>query len=580
MSGRILRLQGGDTVGASGTRVVLHRVGTDTQGSLDSTRAGPDGAFRIRLRRDTVALFLVSARHGGIEFFSAPFTFETSGSPEPVVLLVSDTSSAAPVEIGGRFLVIGAPGTERTRTVVDLIILRNAGERTRVAPDTATPTWRAALPPAAGYRVAERGSEISPLAVRIAADTVLVFAPLSPGEKQLLLEYTLPAEWTSWWVPLGEGRFPVQVVSEEAGASVAGPGLSAADPQVVDGRALDRWSGTVDGGGVLRVTFPGATGASERKITMVLAGIMAVALVVLAWVGLRRGRPTGRGAAAVLLVAGLARCAGPAGSGAITVVDDVGDTVSLARPAGRVVSLIPAATEVLFALGAGETVVGRTTWCDYPPAAAGVPVVGGGLDPNVEAVVAAGPDLVVLYPSPATANAAATLARMGIPAVQLRTDGLADLGRAIHLLGALTGRPDSAAALLGRTAADLEAATRPHRGGARLLVLAWDRPPIALGRASFLHEVVERAGATNVFSDLDAPSAPVGIEAIAARDPDAVLVQGDVPGFTGRPEWQVVRAVRERRFVRVTGTEFQRPTPRAADAVRQLAAVLDTLGRP
>jgi ABC-type Fe3+-hydroxamate transport system substrate-binding protein len=111
-----------------------------------------------------------------------------------------------------------------------------------------------------------------------------------------------------------------------------------------------------------------------------------------------------------------------------------------------------------------------------------------------------------------------------------------------------------------------------------MLLLAWDQPPIAIGAGSFLGEIVELAGGRNLFDDLDAPSAPVSLEAIAIRDPDLVLTSSDSAGLTDRPEWQVVRAVRERRFVRMTGTEFMRPTPRAASAVTTLARVLEAAG--
>ena len=100
------------------------------------------------------------------------------------------------------------------------------------------------------------------------------------------------------------------------------------------------------------------------------------------------------------VVAVFVACASPQPSaGRIHVVDDAGDTVRLAEPARRVVSLIPATTELLFAIGAGPLIVGRTTWCDYPPAAAQVPNLGDGIRPNLEAIVAQHPDLAVPYRS-------------------------------------------------------------------------------------------------------------------------------------------------------------------------------------
>src|SRR5881392_4502146 len=101
-----------------------------------------------------------------------------------------------------------------------------------------------------------------------------------------------------------------------------------------------------------------------------------------------------------LVALAVAACAGkerPASRGGIAVTDDAGRRVTLAAPAQRIVSLLPSFTEILFAIGAGDRVVGRTQWCDYPPAALSIPSVGDGLPPNIEAVMARQPDLVVLY---------------------------------------------------------------------------------------------------------------------------------------------------------------------------------------
>ncbi|HEX9165428.1 MAG TPA: hypothetical protein VF862_05930, partial [Gemmatimonadales bacterium] len=89
---------------------------------------------------------------------------------------------------------------------------------------------------------------------------------------------------------------------------------------------------------------------------------------------------------------------------------------------------------------------------------------------------------------------------------------------------------------------------------------------------------VERAGGDNLFADLAAASGPVGLETIASRDPDVILAVDEIPDFANRTQWQVVRAVRERRFLIVAGTEFRRPTPRAPMAVGRLAAAFDSLG--
>src|SRR5512142_17702 len=136
----------------------------------------------------------------------------------------------------------------------------------------------------------------------------------------------------------------------------------------------------------------------------------------------------------LLLAAGACRPGRSAPAG-FRVGDDAGDTVAVAVPARRVVSLIPATTEILFAIGAGGQLAGRTKWCDYPAEASRVPDVGDGMNPNLEAVVAARPDLVVLYRSGQNASAAERLRTLGIPAIQVRSDALADVPRLARLLG-------------------------------------------------------------------------------------------------------------------------------------------------
>lgn len=288
VSGRIVRPIPGDTVAAPGVRVVLHRIGRVAQGAIDSLRTTADGRFRFGLVRDTTALFLVSARHGGIEYFSDPITFDSTATPPALTLLVADTSSTVPVDLAGRYLVIGVPDPQRSRTAVDLFVLRNAGTATRVARDSMTPIWRTVLPAGAtSHRIPETGSELSPQAVQFRGDTMLVFAPLSPGLKQLLVEHRFPAESTRITVPLGEGAAQLQVVMEEPAATVTGAGMRRAESQVIDGRSLARWIGQGGRGETLTLSFSGPD-RHETRTVIALAALMAMGLLAGAWLGLRR----------------------------------------------------------------------------------------------------------------------------------------------------------------------------------------------------------------------------------------------------------------------------------------------------
>src|SRR2546425_464417 len=253
------------------------------------------------------------------------------------------------------------------------------------------------------------------------------------------------------------------------------------------------------------------------------------------------------------------------------------DGRTVGRPAQRIVSLLPSFTEILFAIGAGDRVVGRTQWCDYPPAALAIPSVGDGMPPNVEAVAARKPDLVVLYNSGPNVTAAKQLERIGIHAVLLDLNRLEDLGPAARALGRLTGleeRAESLATVMDNLPRQPPPTSRPST---TLAFIVWDNPPIIIGHGSYLDQLAAQAGARNVFGDIAAPSAQVSLETIVARDPQWIAVLADSaapPAFAKRREWRAVRAVRDGHFLLLPGSLFGRPGPRSGEAIQQLGARL------
>ena len=247
------------------------------------------------------------------------------------------------------------------------------------------------------------------------------------------------------------------------------------------------------------------------------------------------------------------------------------------RSAQRIVSLLPSFTEILFAIGAGDRLVGRTTWCDYPPAALAIPSVGDGLPPNIEAVAARKPDLVVLYNSGPNVTAAQQLERIGIRAVLLDLNRLEDLGPATRKLGQLTGLEQRAESLATAMDSLTSTTSTPATTSPTLGFIVWDNPPIIIGAGSYLSQLATLAGARNVFDDIAAPSAQVSLETIASRNPRWIAVLADSavpPAFARRREWRSVPAVRDGRFLLLQGSLFGRPGPRSAEAVRQLKALL------
>lgn len=260
-------------------------------------------------------------------------------------------------------------------------------------------------------------------------------------------------------------------------------------------------------------------------------------------------------------------------------VDDYGALVRAGTPArpARIVSLTPATTEILFAIGAGPRVVGRTHWDQWPDSARLVRDLGDGLRPNVEAVLAVRPDLVILYASGDNRAAAAHLRAAGVPVLALRTDRIADFARAARLLGRAVG--DSARAAqcvdtvmhtLARVRAATAAQARP-----RVFWHVWDAPVITIGGGSFQNELLDIAGATNVYGADPRPSFQVSLEDVIRRDPRYVLA-GPVGAARIRvsAEWRAVAAVRAGRVLVVDTALVGRPSVRLGEAAVALARLL------
>lgn len=280
----------------------------------------------------------------------------------------------------------------------------------------------------------------------------------------------------------------------------------------------------------------------------------------------------------VLLAAVLAGACGASDqpqSGRGGPLDDAGRSVTLERAPVRIVSLSPAITELLFALGAGDRVVGRTQWGKDPAEALMVPSVGDGLNPNVEVILAQRPDLVLFYASAANKSAIDRLEALGVATASIRIDRLTDLVRASRFLGDLLGARPVADSLTEEFQRRLDRVTVLTGRRPTVLIVAWDNPPIVIGESSFLSEIVHRAGGENVFGDEARPSLTVSLETIASRQPDIVFISGaEDPDFVRRPEWQTIRAIRERQFAVVEGTEFSYPSFRAPGAIRELRRAL------
>jgi hypothetical protein len=263
-----------------GARVVLHRVGRADQGPIDSVRSDRQGRFQFAFRSDTSALYLLSARHAGIEYFSRPVATTPARPDTGIRITVYDTSSTVPIKLEARHLVVTRPDQDGSRGVLDLMVLRNDAQRTRIAADTARPSWSAALPSGTiGLEVGE--SDVSRDAVTRRGDSVFVIAPFAPGEKQLTLQYLIPGNRPMVELAFDGQGATINVLAEEKGVKVSGAGVALADSQVLQGRSFHRWTGRAPARGVLRIDLPGARGTP----VLLLAGLVMVFALVLGGAG-------------------------------------------------------------------------------------------------------------------------------------------------------------------------------------------------------------------------------------------------------------------------------------------------------
>jgi len=284
-----------------------------------------------------------------------------------------------------------------------------------------------------------------------------------------------------------------------------------------------------------------------------------------------------------VLARGLALCLLllPGAGQALTVVDQTGRSLSLQGPPGRIVSLVPSVTEILFAIGARDVLVGVTDFCDYPPEARRKAHVGDMLNPNLEALITLKPDLVVATRSGNREETFDQLRRLGIAVYLVDPVSVADVLRLVAGLGELTGRRDGAAAVTSdlerRVAAVRErVAGRPHP---RVLYVLWPEPLIVPGRGSLVSELIALAGGESVTADQGQGYPRMSLEAAVGRAPEVIILarHGGGTGPAAREQWQRLEslpAIRSGRLYAADGNLLHRYGPRVVTGLEVLAHLI------
>lgn len=267
---------------------------------------------------------------------------------------------------------------------------------------------------------------------------------------------------------------------------------------------------------------------------------------------------------------------------AIVVKDDTGQEVRLKQPAQRIVSLAPHITEVLFAAGAGDRVVGTVSYSDYPQAAKSIALVGTYTQFDLEAIVALKPDLIIGWFSGNLPASIDKLRRLGLPVFLSQPDHIEDVARTLEQFGRLGGSEvvaNMAAQRFRERHAQLKNryANRPP---VDVFYEVWNQPLMTVNGRQIISDILRLCGARNVFAELPTLAPQVTEESVLAANPEAIIASGM---GEARPEWleqwkhwpQLIAVARDNLFF-VPPQLIQRHTPRMLDGAERVCADIET----
>jgi iron complex transport system substrate-binding protein len=268
----------------------------------------------------------------------------------------------------------------------------------------------------------------------------------------------------------------------------------------------------------------------------------------------------------------------------IALTDDLGRQVVLHEPARRIATLAPSLTEAAFAVGAGSRLVGVSAWSDYPPEAAGLPVLASAFAIDMESLARHSPDLVIAWKDSFRAADIGRLEALGARVFVIQSRTLADIPRLLAVIASLSGGDAGPAT---RDFQSRLAAVRARHAGrqpVRLFLEISHRPLMTVAGGHFMGEAIEACGAVNIFADRGEVAPLVSWEELFARNPDAIVGTGPEGGESGfRESWTArtgLEAVRRGKLGYVASRALGRPSPRVVEGIEALCLVVDRMRKP
>jgi iron complex transport system substrate-binding protein len=281
------------------------------------------------------------------------------------------------------------------------------------------------------------------------------------------------------------------------------------------------------------------------------------------------------------LALALAALASPAAHADLRVTDDSGHVVALAAPAKRVISLGPHLTELAYAVGAGEAVVGVIRYSDFPDAAKALPIVGDAHAIDFERIVQLKPDLVLVWGSGLNERHKARLRSLGLTVYESEIRQAQGIADTLRRLGALLGRADGGEAAARRFESQWQGLAERHRGKAPVRVFwqLWHEPLMTINREHLISEAMRACGGVNVFADLPLLTPSVSWEAAVRADPQLIATSGRAKDktrdFAAWQRFAAVSAVKQHRYASIDGNLIGRMGPRFVDGAAALCEAIE-----
>ncbi len=268
-------------------------------------------------------------------------------------------------------------------------------------------------------------------------------------------------------------------------------------------------------------------------------------------------------------------------STAVTITDMKGRQITLKEPAERIVALTASDCEILYAIGAGDLLVGRGEYCDYPAEVLAVPAVGSGGETNVEQIIALQPDVLLMSDMAQSEEQIAQLEAAGIKVVVSEATDIEGVYTAVEMIGALMGKDDNAAAVIDSMKSTFAELQEKSTGDGNQTVY-FEVSPLqwglwTAGTDTFMDEIATMLGLKNCFSDVSG-WAEISEEQVLERNPDFIVTitmyfgEGPTPEeeILSRAGWENVTAVKNRKILNLQNNELSRPAPRLADGAQML----------